>query len=120
MNRWLVTFILLPVCIAVPAWAENPVRTIDLNTPGILEALKEKNPAHYQAVEKILANVAHVPDLAVKRWLQVEFNAKDAQYGYAILTSYPPKKDLSFRLDDTRYRARIVLVDAKPKVIPAR
>src|SRR5437763_10691796 len=53
-----------PVLIAAvlsvaPAWAADP--PVDLNQPGVLEALKVERPRHYEAVSEALAVAERLP-----------------------------------------------------------
>jgi len=56
----------------------------------------------------------------VPRWLQASFNARDISYQPIVLTSHPPKRRLSFALDDTRYVAVITLTNVKGTVVPLK
>ena len=112
-------FVFLSIILVSQANARSP-ETINLNEPGALEALQRDNPAHYQTVRQILDNILKQPESQVPRWLQTTFNAKDVRYIRVLLTSYPPKRDLSFTLDDTRYKARLTLINDRVKIVPAK
>ena len=103
-------------------------RNVDLNLPGAMDTLRISNPAHYNKLQRIFRRLqtgkdcdvadqdaTHYQQTAedncdVPRWLRTDFNAKDIYYDRLVwLTSLPPKRDLSFVLDNTRYRARITL-----------
>jgi hypothetical protein len=50
-----------------------------------------------------------------------EAGGKDVScYGMLLRTSNPPKVEIDFTLDDTRYSALITLTDDPPRVVPAR
>jgi hypothetical protein len=112
-------FVFLSIILVSQANARSP-ETINLNEPGALEALQRDNPAHYLTVHQILDNLLKQPESQVPRWLQTTFNAKDVRYIRVLLTSYPPKRDLSFTLDDTRYKARLTLINDRVKIVPAK
>jgi hypothetical protein len=93
---------------------------IDLDVPGVLDALHLTNPAHYEKVVKILDSVRNQPEAAVARWLHVGFDARDVSYAPIVLTSHPAKRRLSFALDDTRYVAVIVLTSLRGEIVPLK
>ena len=97
-----------------------PQGTVDLDAPGALGALQQSNPAHYLKVRTILTDVLLRQDAEVPRWLQASFNARDISYQPIVLTSHPPKRRLSFALDDTRYVALITLTNVKGTVVPLK
>ena len=94
--------------------------TIDLDQPGALQALEQTNPAHYAKVRLILQGVTRNPDSDVPRWVRVGFDARDVSYIPVVLTSHPPKRRLSFALDDTRYEAVIVLSHLRGDIVPLK
>ncbi len=95
-------------------------RTVDLDAPGAMERVRAANPAHFDKIVKIIEGVTQQADSAVPRWLRVNFDARDVGYRPIVMTSHPPKRRLSFALDDTRYEAVIVLTNTTGAVIPAR
>ena len=68
----------------------------------------------------ILADVLLRQDAEVPRWLQSSFNARDISYRPIVLTSHPPKRRLSFTLDDTRYIAVLTLTNVTGTVVPLK
>ena len=103
--------------------AAGPVtltRTVDLDSPGVLEALERSNPTHYEKVLKIVEGVVRQPDAKVPQWIAVTFNGRDVGYAPVVMTSYPPKRRLSFALDDTRYVTIVTLTNVRGDVVPAR
>ena len=94
--------------------------SVDLDAPGALEVLQQTNPAHYATVRTILAEVFLRPDAEVPRWLQASFNARGVFYQPIVLTSDPPKRRLSFTLDDTRYVVVITLTNVTGPVVPLK
>ena len=112
-------FVFLSVLLVSLANARSPEMR-NLNEPGALEALQRDNPAHYQTVRQILDNILKQPESQVPRWLRTTFNAQDVRYLRVLLTSDPPKRDLSFTLDDTRYKTRLTLTNDGVKIMPAK
>jgi hypothetical protein len=98
----------------------TPGRTINLNKPGVLEALQQSNPTHYEKVRKIMEDVLQKPDDDVHRWIQTNFDARNVSYAPILLTSDPPKKRLSFALDDTRYEAVVTLTNLRGEIMPLK
>ena len=94
---------------APAAAALTPPKVVDLDRPGSLEALAQVNPDHYAKVERILADVARHPPEPVPRWMKAEFGADGVSFPSLLKTSDPPKRSLSFTLDETRYEAVITV-----------
>ena len=112
------------IVLAVAVLAVVPNRApaaapVDLNVPGVLEALAAAKPAHYDKIRKILDGVTRQPDAAVARWMQVSFDAKDVTYAPIVLTTHPAKRRLSFALDATRYVA-VVTLPTPGAIVPLR
>jgi len=111
--------IVLFVVSCAVAGDSRPGRTVNLNRPGVLEALQHENPAHYQKIQEIMVGLYRHPDSEVPRWIQTTFNASDVSYAPVLLTSDPPQRRLSFALDNTHYQAVVTLTHLKPEIIPA-
>ena len=95
-------------------------RAVDLNEPGVLEALQRSNPSHYDKILRILEDVLQKSDAGVPRWMQTTFNARDVKYVPIVLTSHPAKRRLSFSLDATRYEVIVVLTNVRGDIVPAK
>lgn len=98
----------------------TPTRTVDLDAPGALAALEQSNPVHYEKVQKIVDGVIRQPEAKASRWITVNFNARDVDYAPVVMTSHPPKRRLSFALDDTRYVTIVTLTNVRGEIVPAR
>lgn len=96
----------------------RPARLVSLNAPGAMERIKAANPAHYEAIQGIVAGLAGNPHATDGRWIQTSFGAKDVSYGMALLTSYPPQKSIAFTLDTTRYQGRVTLDSGRVYFVP--
>jgi hypothetical protein len=57
---------------------------------------------------------AHVPE-----WVRVTYKAEDVLYPPILLASDPPKRPLSFRLDDVLYRTLLTLPRVEAIAEPA-
>jgi hypothetical protein len=121
MSKLIAVVVLALLWSAVAAAGDaTPGRTINLNEPGALEALQHSSPAHYEKVRKIIEGISQRPDIAVPRWLQTNFDARNVSYAPILLTSNPPKRRLSFALDDTRYEAIVTLTNVRAEIVPLR
>ena len=100
--------------------APPPEKLVNLNAPGVLQQLERTNPAHHKKVVAILNGVTAQQVTDVPRWLQTTFAARNVTYRPLMFASNPPKRDLSFVLDDTSYQARVILTNITPEVIDVR
>ncbi len=91
---------------------------MDLNVPGTLDALRTLRPADYIRIVAILAGVQQHSNGDVPRWMATAFNARNVEYAPLWLTSFPPKRRLSFSLDDTRYRVILTMTRNGAHVLP--
>ena len=102
-----------------PPLSTPPSRTVYLDGPSDLARLKVVNPAHYARAERVLAAANHLcrPGPAE---LREAAGARDLTCdGSFFRTSNPPKWQITFTLDDTRYVALVVVTDDPPRVTPA-
>lgn len=104
------------------AWAQDAEapRHVDLNAPGAMERIKAISPTHYAAIQGIVGELSRNPHATDPRRLQTSFHAKDVSYGMALLTSYPPKKNIAFTLGETRYEGRVTLDSGRVYFVPTR
>lgn len=93
---------------------------VNLDSPAALEHLRTSNPAHFKKVSEILARIHDQPPGSVPKWLEARFDARDIDYSAMLLVSYPPKRNLSFQLDQVRYKALLSVPDSQPAFIPAK
>jgi len=119
MSKLIVASIMVVLWIAVAVAGEfNSARTINLNKPGALETLQQSNPTHYDKVRKILDGILQQPDADVPRWIQTSFDARNVSYAPFLLTTRPPKRRLSFALDETRYEAVLTVTKVRAEIVP--
>jgi hypothetical protein len=97
------------------AWADGVVR---LESSSDLAQLRHSNFRHYQQALKIMdaANELCRPHAG-----EVEkTDAKAVACSQVLLrTSNPAKREITFRLDSTRYVALVALTDDPPKLVAA-
>ena len=119
MSKLIVAPIMVVLWIAVAVAGDaNPARTVNLNKPGALETLQQSNPTHYDKVRKILNGILQQPDANGPRWIQTSFDARNVSYAPILMTTRPPKRRLSFALDETRYEAVLTLTKVRAEIVP--
>lgn len=97
-----------------------PNRTVHLDGPSDLARLRQVNPAHYARAQRILTAANHLCRPA-RGQLQEAAGARDLRCaGPFFKPSNPPKWQITFALDDTRYVALVVMTDDPPRPTPAR
>ena len=116
MRKWALSSGLAVLCMSGGlAWADGVVR---LDGPSDLAQLRHSNFRHYQQALKIMdaANALCRPHAG-----EVEkTDAKDVACSQVLLrTSNPAKREITFRLDSTRYVALVALTDDPPKLVAA-
>ena len=95
-------------------------QTVYLEGPSDLARLREVNPAHYASAERVLAAANRLCRPGPGQLREV-VGAQDLKCADSLLrTSNPPKWEITFRLDDTRYVALVVITDDPPRLTPAR
>jgi hypothetical protein len=97
----------------------EPSRHVDLDRPGALAQVQRDNPAHYRTITTILREAPGRKPQSLAGWVRTAFDARMAS-ALLIKTSYPPRARLEFVLDDTGYRALVMLRNVEPKFVPAR
>ena len=102
--------------VAATAWAGDSV--VHLNGPADLAQLRRSNPAHYSQAVKII-DAAN--ELCKTHAGEVErTKAKNVSCSEMLLrTSNPAKREITFRLDDTRYIALVAMTDDPPRLVAA-
>lgn len=97
------------LAVSAGAFAQSaPSRSINLNSPGQLEALERENPGHYLKIAQIREFASRMPCTdEFRRTLAVKFEAAEARCTLQIATSYPSQRWFSFKLDETSYTTRV-------------
>jgi hypothetical protein len=86
-----------------------------------LEELRATNPDHYARARRILSAANHLCRPHLPEATLVEFRMEDFScQAMLLLTSLPPQREIGFRLDHTRYIARVFVTDDPPRAVPAR
>jgi hypothetical protein len=102
-----------------PALASGPAKLVYLDRPGALEALAVENPAHYRQAVEVLRVAETLPCKPMPKLSAAKFRAADCQ-ATLLMTSFPPKRRVSFTLDDTDYIAVVTITDAGARPMPAK
>jgi hypothetical protein len=96
-------------------------QVVYLNSTAALAELRATNPDHYARAQRILAAAN---ELCRPGPASVQFAKSDAQEvscaNMLLRTSNPPKRQITFRLDDTRYIALVTVTDDPPRLVLAR
>lgn len=103
------------------SFAAGPPSIVYLNGPKSLAALQRVNPLHYARAERIIAAANEVCRPGPLERYYARFGAREISCTAMFLRlSNPPKKQLAFRLDNTRYVALATITDEAAKLMPLR
>jgi hypothetical protein len=105
------------VCVASVCWADEPVDPVRLDSAATLTRLRESNPDHYARAMRLItaANTLCKPG---EPKLQ-NTDGRDISCALLLLTSNPPKRALSFTLDNTHYVAIVTITVDRPQLTHA-
>jgi hypothetical protein len=96
-------------------------RVVYLNGPEAMAELKRTNPKHHEIARLILASAPRLCEAGAPRVYQLHMGADEITCSNFILrTSNPPKKQISFELEDAVYIALVVVEGSEPTVVPAK
>ena len=101
-----------------PALAAPSV--VDLDSPQALARLRSERPQHYEKVIALLRDAERMPEKQVEGWIRTRYDADAVHLGAMLLVSHPPKRRLSFSLEQVAYRATIVVALPPAAIVPAR
>jgi hypothetical protein len=96
-----------------------PWKVVTLDDAAELEHLRQTNFAHYLRARKILAAANEICSPGSLQVQQARFDGADPQCGLMWMTSYPPKKLLSFHLDGIHYLALVTVTTNLGKPVKA-
>jgi len=102
-------------------WAMRPdgiKRTVYLDRV-VLEDLKKSSPARYAQVRSVMAAASEIcaPN-AGRQWAIANVESASC-FGMVLKTSYPPKREIGFQIDDTWYVALVTVRDAPARLVAA-
>jgi hypothetical protein len=105
------------MCSASMCWADQPVEavavkpSVRLASAADLAQLRRTNPDHYARAVRLMSSANSLCKPGEPKLQNTD--GRDISCDMLLLTSYPPKRALSFMLDGTRYVA-IVTITADP------
>jgi hypothetical protein len=114
-------FALAGALLGASAPATPPVRTINLDAPGALEAVAAANPGHYRKLVEIIRVSSEIDCTAMPARLYVKFGATGACTAPNLLmTSFPAKRHVRLQLDDTAYETNVVIRSSPGELVPVQ
>jgi len=105
------------LCSASVCWADKTVDTFDprpavhLDSAADLAQLRKTNPDHYARAVRLLRSANSLCKPGAPKLQNTD--GRDISCALMLFTSNPPKRALTFKLDNTRYVA-IVTIAADP------
>lgn len=99
------------------AWAQPGI--VDLDRPGALDTVARENPKHYREIVEITRVASEVSCDTGLRMLPVPAADRMNCAAMAIMTSDPPKRSITFQLDQVRYRTIVTLKTPPGQFLPA-
>lgn len=111
--------LLLAGFLTVAAAETPPVqRTVYLDSV-VLEDIKTSNPEHYAQIQRVMASASQMckPN-AARGWALASTRSASDCSTMVLKTSYPPKRQISFQIENTRYIANVIVRDA-PALVKA-
>jgi len=109
------------------AWADVPAGIAGISSSPVvrldaqaLAQLKATNPNHYARAQNIIAAANELCRPVPEKVQYARFDAQDISCEDSLLmTSNPPKRQIRFRLDDTRYMALVSVTADPPRLVGA-
>ena len=94
---------------------------VNLDRPGVLEAIEKEDPAHHARILAITAAAGEVSCEMLPQLFRARYQATvETCRSLVVLTSYPAKRHLAFELDGRAYVTNVVLTGQGAKLFPAR
>jgi hypothetical protein len=113
------TFLAVLLYLGPAAQAAPAGGVVDLTDPRQLQSLRDHRPEHYAKARVILAIATTRPTYEAGRWMETRVGASQVEL-LQWRVSDPPKLQVSFTLDDTRYTAQVVPTLEPARPVPAR
>ena len=107
---------------ALPAFPAGTAKgPIDLDRPGVLDRVKRERPRQFEAISEVLRAAERLPcKEGALRTLRTRFDVSELACTMLLMTSYPPKRRVTFALGEERYVAVVSMKDAGGKLLPAK
>jgi hypothetical protein len=106
------------VCSATLTWARDAVvinPPVRLDTQQELDNLRATNPSHYARAKRLIAAANTQCPPGQPRLQSTELKSGHLSCGQVLLTSNPPKREISFTLDGISYAALVRVTADPPK-----
>ena len=101
----------------LPAFAAQ----VDLDQPGTLDRLKLERPRHYEAVTEVLRASERMPcKEGEMRVLEARYDLRETSCSAILMTSYPPKRRVTFELEGTSYVSVVTVKGTGGRAMPAK
>jgi hypothetical protein len=98
--------------------AASPDKYVYLYGQADLDRLRTTHPGHYARAERIMAAANELCRPKPGEVSYAQYAARDISCINMLLkTSNPPKRQISFTLDDTRYIALVVITDDPARLV---
>ena len=112
--------IALTVTLAPHTATAFPDKYVYLYGQSDLNRLRETNPGHYARAERIMAAANELCRPKPGAISYAKFDARDIScIEMLVKTSNPPKRQISFTLDDTHHIALVVITDDPARLVQA-
>jgi hypothetical protein len=99
----------------IPATVTGPAVHLDARS---LAQLRATNPDHYARAQRILAAANQLCRPGPDQVQYARFDAQDISCdGDLLRTSNPPRRYITFRLDNTRYESLVAITDDRPRIV---
>jgi len=111
------------VCSASVCWADEPVAAVvfkppvHLNSASDLAQLRKTNPDHYARAVRLMNNANRLCKPGAPKLQNAD--GRNISCAMLLLTSNPPKRELSFTLDNTPYVAIVRVTADRPYLMDA-
>ena len=117
----LALLIVAPIVAGAPLPAQAPLHAPIYLDENALATIERTNADHFRRITAILVAASEMPCQSERfaRVIEAAYDARDGRCELGLLTSYPPKRKLSFSLDQTPYAATVRVKDDS-KLIPAK
>ena len=106
-------FIVAALFVVASVARAQALRNVDLDAPGVLEALRTENPDHFRRISAVYEASRRMSCYSreFRELVQEKFGAANAVCGSLTMNSgYPAKGALSFELGNARYSISVTIV----------
>jgi len=111
------------VCSASVCWADEPAAAVVFKPPVRLDSasalaqLRRTNPDHYARAVRLMNNANTLCNPGAPKLQNAD--GRNISCAMLLLTSNPPKRELSFTIDNTSYIAIVTVTADRPHLTDA-